>query len=171
LNKKLAASAIVAITIFAQTSPASAVDVAGVFGKGSTHLSITGGNGYAFDETYLVLGLGVSYYLFDGFDIGLNFESWSGASPSMYTVTPSVQYVFFQIPRVKPYVSGFLRRLYIDGLPDIDSAGGRAGVYVATGRSAYIGVGAVYESYLDCNKAIYVTCSNTYPEVSFTFAF
>jgi hypothetical protein len=171
LNKKLAATAIVAITVFAQTSPAGAVEVAGVFSKGSTHLSITGGNGYAFDETYLVLGLGVSYYLFDGFNIGLNVESWSGASPSMYTVTPSVQYVFYQIPRLKPYVGAFFRRSYIDGLPDIDSTGGRAGVYIATGRSAYIGVGAVYESYIDCNKAIYISCSDTYPEVSFTFAF
>jgi len=29
----------------------------------------------------------------------------------------------------------------------------------------------VYESYLDCNKSIYRSCSETYPEISFTVAF
>jgi len=171
MNKKLSAIAIAAIAAFTQTSPANAVDVAGVFGKGNTHFIITGGSGYAFDQSYLVLGVGASYYLMDGLNVGLFLESWSGADPSMYNVTPSVQYVFYQIPHVKPYVGAFFRRSYIDGLPDIDSAGGRAGVYIAAGRNAYIGVGAVYESYIDCSTAIYVSCSSTYPEVSFTIAF
>jgi hypothetical protein len=29
----------------------------------------------------------------------------------------------------------------------------------------------VYESYVDCNKAVYRSCSDTYPEISFTVAF
>jgi hypothetical protein len=171
LNKNLAILAIAAITTFAQTSTAMAAEVAGVFGKGKTQIAITGGSGYAFDESYLVLGLGVNYYLMDGFNIGLAVESWSGASPSMYNVTPSVQYVFYQVPTVKPYVGAFFRRSYIEGLSDLDSAGGRAGIYIASGHNAFIGVGAVYESYIDCNKAIYVSCDSTYPEVSFTFVF
>jgi hypothetical protein len=171
LNKKKAVLTIAAISAFAQTSPAMAVEVAGIFGQGKTHVAITGGSGYAFDESYLVLGLGVSYYLMDGLNIGLAVESWSGASPSMYNITPSVQYVFYQVPTVKPYVGAFFRRSYIEGLSDLDSAGGRAGIYIASGRNAFIGVGAVYESYIDCNKAIYVSCDSTYPEVSFTFSF
>jgi hypothetical protein len=59
----------------------------------------------------------------------------------------------------------------VDGLPDINSAGGRAGVYVQAGRNAYVGAGAVYESYLDCNTTTYRSCSDTYPELSFTVAF
>jgi hypothetical protein len=171
MNKKLAAITLVAATALAPTVPAMAGDVAGIFGQGHTHFSISGGNGYAFDETYLVIGLGVSYYLMDGLNVGLQAESWSNADPSMYKLTPSLQYVFYQIPGFNPYVGGFYRRQYIDGLPDINSAGGRAGFYIAASRSAYIGIGAVYESYLDCDKAIYTACSNTYPEVSFTVSF
>jgi hypothetical protein len=171
LNMKLATITVAFITTLAQVSQVMAAEVAGAFGKGKTQIAITGGSGYAFDESYLVLGLGVNYYLMDGLNVGLFLESWSGASPSMYNVTPSVQYVFYQVPVVKPYVGGFVRRSYIDGLPDIDSAGARAGVYIASGRNAFIGIGAVYESYIDCNKAIYVSCDDTYPELSLTFTF
>jgi hypothetical protein len=89
----------------------------------------------------------------------------------MYKVTPSVQYVFQQIPRVNPYVGGFYRRAYVDNLPNINSAGARAGVYFNAGRNAYIGIGGVYETYIDCDKSVYRSCSDTYPEVSFTVAF
>jgi hypothetical protein len=82
-----------------------------------------------------------------------------------------VQYVFHQVPVLKPYIGAFYRRTYVDGLPDINSAGGRAGVYVQAGRNAYVGAGAVYESYLDCNTTTYRSCSDTYPELSFTVAF
>jgi len=95
---------------------------------------------------------------------------WTGGDPDMYKITPSVQYVFHQVA-LKPYVGAFYRRTSIDGLPDLDSVGARAGVYFQAGRSAYIGIGAVYESYLDCSKAVYRSCDSAYPEVSFTFAF
>ena len=159
MNQKLVAITVAAIAIFASTPPVTAAEVAGAFGKDSTQFAITAGSGHAFDESYLVLGLGVNYYVIDGLSVGLSFESWSGADPSMYKITPSVQYVFYQVPRLKPYVGGFYRRTNIDGLPDIDSLGARAGVYLTAGRNAYIGIGAVYESYIDCNKAVYHSCS------------
>jgi hypothetical protein len=59
----------------------------------------------------------------------------------------------------------------VDGLPDINSVGARAGVYLTAGRNAYFGIGAVYESYIDCNKTTYGSCNDTYPELSFTIAF
>ena len=171
MNRKLAAITVAAIATFATTLPATAADVAGVFSKGRTHFVVTAGNGYAFDESYLVLGVGVSYYLIDGLNIGLSFESWSGSDPGMNKITPSVQYVFHQNQTLKPYVGGFYRRAYIDGLPDINSVGARAGVYLNAGRNAYIGIGAVYESYVDCSKTVYRDCDDIYPEVSFTIAF
>lgn len=171
MNKKLTAITVAAVATFALTPPATASEVTGVFSKGRTNFVITGGTGYAFDEAYLVLGLGVSYYLIDGLNVGLSLEAWSGANPSLYKVTPSVQYVFHQIPRLNPYIGGFYRRTYVEGQPDINSVGGRAGVYLATGRNAYVGFGAVYESYIDCNKAVYHSCNDTYPEVSFTISF
>jgi hypothetical protein len=171
MKTKLAAITVAAIATFASTTPATAAEVAGAFSEGRTHFVVTAGSGYAFNESYFVLGAGVSYYLIDGLNVGLSLESWSGSDPGMYKVTPSVQYVFYQIPQLNPYVGGFYRRTYIDGLEDLNSVGARAGVYVTAGHNAYIGIGAVYESYIDCNKSVYRSCSDTYPEVSFTIAF
>jgi len=175
MNKKLAAITVAAIATLASTPPATAADVSGsvggAFSKGRTHVLITAGNGYAFDESYLVLGLGVNYYLIDGLNVGLSLESWTGSDPKMIKVTPSMTYVFHQNPKVNPYVGGFYRRAYVDGLPDINSVGARAGVYLTAGRNAYFGIGAVYESYIDCNSSVYRSCNDTYPELSFTIAF
>ena len=152
-------------------APVMAADVAGVFSQGRTHLSVVGGSGNAFNDSYFVLGVGASYYLADGLNIGLSAESWTGGDPGITKLTPSVQYVFYQVPRASPYVGAFYRRTYIDNLPDLDSVGGRAGVYLAAGRNMFIGVGAVYESYLDCDTRLYSDCTDTYPEISLTFAF
>jgi hypothetical protein len=171
MKQRLAATAIAAVAACAFAIPAAAQQVAGTFGKGRTHFFVTGGSGYAFDETYFVLGLGVSYYLVDGLSAGLAFESWSGSDPSMYKITPSLTYVFYQVDRVKPYVGGFYRRTNIDGLSDLDSVGGRGGIFLQSGRNVHFGFGVVYESYLDCSTAVYRKCDSTYPELSFTIAF
>jgi hypothetical protein len=153
------------------TPAAGAADVAGVFRQGSTQAVISGGTGYAFKETYFVLGLGANYYIVDGLNVGLAFEWWSGSSPGIYKLTPSVQYVFHQVPTLKPYVGVFYRRTYVDGLADINSMGGRAGAYLQAGRNTYIGGGVVYEKYVGCDSGVYRSCSDTYPELSITFAF
>jgi hypothetical protein len=169
--RRLIALAFAAVAAFASTPPASAAEAAGVFSRGSTGVIVTAGSGYAFNQSYLVLGLGVNYYVIDGLNVGLSVESWSGSSPTLTKVTPSVQYVFHQVPKVSPYIGAFYRRTYISSLPDIDSYGGRAGIYIAAGRRAYVGIGGVYESYVDCKKTIYSSCSETYPELSFVIAF
>lgn len=170
MNARLSNAALALAAAFASLT-ASAADVAGAFSRGRTHFVVTAGNGYAFDQTYLVLGLGASYYVLDGLNVGLFLESWSGSDPKLVKLTPSLQYVFHQVPVLKPYIGGFYRRTYVSGLPDINSVGGRAGVYLQAGRNAYLGAGAVYESYLDCNTTVYRSCSDTYPELSFTVAF
>ena len=171
LRENLVAITAAAVVTFASSSQAVASEVGGAFSQGRTSVLVAAGTGYAFDQSYFVLGLGAGYYVIDGLNIGLSVESWSGSHPGLYKVTPSVQYVFHQVPRLNPYVGAFYRRAYVDGLPDINSVGGRAGVYLAAGRSAYIGIGAVYESYVDCNKVLYRSCSEIYPEVSFTISF
>jgi hypothetical protein len=170
MRRTLIATVLAAIA-FAPITTASAADVAGAFGRGRTHFVVSGGTGYAFNQSYFVFGLGVSYYVIDGLNVGLFAESWSGSDPHLYKVTPAAQYVFYQVPVLKPYVGAFYRRTYVSGQNDINSAGGRAGAYVAAGRNAYVGAGVVYESYLDCNKSAYRSCTETYPEVSFTVAF
>ena len=171
MKKTLAAVLTAAACALAAPAMAQSVGVAGGFSKGKTHVVGTAGTGIAFDESYLVLGLGASYYVFDGFNVGLFFESWTGSDPEMTKITPSVQYVFYQVQHVKPYLGAFYRRTSIEGLEDLDSAGGRAGAYLQLGRNAYLGLGAVYESYIDCNTGTYRKCDSTYGEVTLTFAF
>ena len=171
MKNTLAAAVTAAACAFAAPAMAQSVGVAGAFSKGKTHVVATAGTGYAFDESYLVLGVGASYYLIDGLNAGLAVEFWTGSDPTLTKITPSVQYVFYQVQTVKPYVGAFFRRTMIEGLDDLDSAGARAGVYIQAGRNMYIGLGGVYESYLDCNETTYRKCDSTYAEISFTFAF
>jgi len=104
-------------------------------------------------------------------NVGLNIEAWRGGDPDMTKLTLSTQYVFYQLASIKPYVGAFYRRTYITGLDDLNSYGGRAGAYFQLGRNAYLGVGGVYEAYSDCTESRYRSCSDTYPEVTLTFAF
>jgi len=144
---------------------------AGLFAKGQKQFTVLGGTGYAFDEDYFVIGAGLSYFVMDGLNVGLQLETWTGGDPGILKYTASTQYVFYKTPRISPYIGAFYRYTDIEGRSGIDSAGGRAGVYLAMGRNGYAGLGAVYESYLDCNTRVNVSCDETYPEVSFTFAF
>ena len=147
------------------------VSLADAFSKGRVHGIVTAGSGAAFNETYLVLGAGVSYFVLDGLSLGVNLEAWRNADPTLTKLTTSIQYVFYQVPAIKPYVGAFYRRTYISGLDDLNSYGARAGAYVKIGRNAYLGLGGVYETYSDCKESVYRSCSDTYPEVSFTFVF
>ncbi len=72
---------------------------------------------------------------------------------------------------LRPYAGVFYRRTMIEGLDDLDSTGGRAGLYFMSGKNVYIGVGVVYESYLSCDSATYSSCSDTYPEITVAFSF
>ena len=147
-----------------------AANAAAAFSQGSTHMMLVGGSGYAFNNSYFVIGVGASYYVMDGLSLGLSAESWRGGDPGINKLTPSIEYVF-QLPRMLPYVGAYYRRTYVDNLPDLDSVAGRAGVYIAGGNNVYIGVGGVYESYLDCNETVFVNCTDTYPEFSIAVAF
>ena len=149
----------------AQTAPA------GVFSQGRVHGIVTGGWGSAFNNDYLILGAGVSYFLLDGLSVGIDLETWRGANPTLTKLTPSVRYVFYQVRTIKPYVGAFYRRTYINGETDLDSYGARAGAYLQLGRTAYLGLGGVYEKYKDCRESTYRSCDSTYPEVTLTFAF
>jgi len=153
------------------TLPVYAADVAGIFDQGSTQFSLLAGSSNAFNNSYLVLGAGVTYYVADGVGVGLSYENWSGSSPGINKTSPSVQYVFNRWSSLWPYVGGFYRHSVISGLPSIDSVGARAGVYFAAGPRSVVGVGLAYESYLNCQSAIYNSCSETYPEVSLIFGF
>lgn len=160
-----------AILLLFSMFPAHAADVGGIFGQGSTQVSLLAGSGSAFNNNYLILGAGASYYVLDGVGVGLSYENWSGSSPGINRISPSVQYVFYRTSSLQPYVGGFYRHAFVSGQPNINSVGVRAGVYFASGHRSIFGVGLAYESYLDCQTAIYGSCSETYPEISIIFGF
>ena len=151
--------------------PARALDGAGVFGQGSTQLSLLAGSGTAFNSDYLILGAGINYYILDGVGVGLSYANWSGNGPAINQISPSIEYVFYRENSIQPYVGVFYRHSAIADQSGINSLGGRAGVYFTTGSNSIIGVGLAYESYLNCQTAVFGSCSETYPEISIVFGF
>jgi hypothetical protein len=153
------------------TADAQASVSAGLFKKGNIRLSAYLGSGSAFNDTYTILGVGGGYYIADGLELGLDAETWMGGDPDINRISPAVRYVFYALETVKPYVGAFYRRSFIEQFEDLDTAGVRGGLYFMTGRRAYIGVGIVYDVYLDCEESIYTSCSDTYSEFLFAITF
>ena len=161
---------LVAVLLMLPTLPVHAAGSESIFGEGSTQFSLIGGGGSALNSNYFVLGGGAGYYLRDGLEVGLTFEKWSG-SPPITKYAPFVQYVFLRDSLVLPYVGGFIKHNSFDGLPGINSVGVRVGIYVPASPNAYLGVGIVQENYLNCRESVYLSCSATYPDLSFIFAY
>lgn len=162
--------AVLTTSLLCTALPADAAD-RDPFASGSMRLSVLVGNGYAFNESYLIVGVGFGYYFAKGLELGLDGESWSGSSPHISKISPSVRYVLPTKSAIRPYVGAFYRRTMIDNYDDLNSTGGRVGLYVVSGQGSYFGAGAVYEKYLSCDTAVYHSCSDTYPEILFAIAF
>ena len=143
---------------------------AGPFSQGSQAVSIVAGAGSAFNDDYLILGLGYGYYLFNGLELGVDAQFWLSGDPSITKLSPKVTYVFTQPDRIKPYIGAFYRRTYIDGFDDLDSVGYRAGLNFMGQGNFFFGLGFVYEEYRSCTETIYSSCSDTYPEILFSFS-
>ena len=144
------------------------------FSKNSTSVGVILGSGSAFNDNYIILGVGVGYYVLQGLEIGLDVQHWFSGDPSITKVSPQIRYVFTQPKVIKPYVGAFYRRTYFGdfkgiAIDDQDSFGYRAGAYFSTNNRLYIGGGIVYEEYKDCDPSY--DCSTTYPEILFTVSF
>ena len=160
-----------AVLLVLSALPVRAAGAGGMFEAGRSQFSLVAGNAYAFDNSYLVIGGSASYYVADGLGVGLSLERWSGDGPGITKYAPFVQYVLYQVPAVQPYVGAFYRHTAIADLPSLNSAGARAGVLIASGSNAFVSVGAVYESYMDCQESVYRVCSETHPEITLIFGF
>jgi hypothetical protein len=119
----------------------------------------------------MVAGLGVGTFLVNGLEAGLDGEAWVGSSPQVYKITPGLRYVFSGFDRFWPYIGVFYRRTIYEGLGDLNSYGGRYGVYMPLGRNAYAGVGGVYEKLSGCEETTYTSCTSSYPEITLSLSF
>jgi len=148
-----------------------AAKAAGPFEQGNLQGSVAVGTGTAFSQDYLVLGVGVGYYLLKGLLVGARVDGWLGNSPSIYQVTPEARYVINASPKLKPYVGVYYSRTFYEGREDLNALGARAGAYVPLGGRFFLGAGIAYEQVQGCDKSVYKDCSRVYPELSLTFAF
>jgi hypothetical protein len=143
------------------------------FSKDSASIGVVVGSGTAFDDDYMILGLGAGYYIINGLEVGIDAQYWMSGEPSITKVTPKMTYVFTQPETIRPYLGIFYRRTFYGdddlNLDDQNSYGYRAGAYLNSNDDVYIGGGIVHEKYADCNPL--VECSSTYPEVIFAISF
>lgn len=159
-------------TVSAETPPppakVSAPSKAGPFAKGRKRVGFYGGAGSFYNQTYVILGAGLGYYLADGLEIGIDVEGWVAQSPTIWKFTPQLRYVVWQMGNLKPYLGAFYRWNSIgDPFEDYNSYGGRLGVAYQSGRS-YVALGAVYEVF-DEDKG--TDSSVWYPEIAFWISF
>jgi hypothetical protein len=146
----------------------------GAFSKDSVSMGVVVGSGTAFDDDYMILGLGAGYYVINGLEIGIDAQYWMSGEPSITKVTPKVTYVFTQPKTIRPYLGLFYRQTFYgdyngESIDDQNSYGYRVGAYLNSNDDVYIGGGIVHEKYVDCNPLI--DCSSTYPEIIFAVSF
>lgn len=156
-------------TLQAQAASVGSGGIGTAFSKGSTSLGVVLGSGSFGREDYIILGVGVGYYVLPGLELGIDVQHWFSGDPAITKVSPQIRYVFTQPKVIKPYVGAFYRRTFIEDRDDADSFGYRAGAYFSAKSGVYIGGGVVYEQYKDCNR--FVDCSDTYPELLFMVSF
>ena len=174
MNKKVVSSllSVFILSVVSQTVLAASIGTGGIstaFSKGSTSLGIVAGSGSAFNDDYIILGVGAGYYVLNGLEVGVDVQHWFSGDPSITKVSPQIRYVFTRPKTIKPYVGAFYRRTFIDNLDDQNSFGGRVGAYFSGNNGIYIGGGVVYEEYENCSR--FVDCSTTYPEILISVSF
>lgn len=149
----------------------SHAQVGASFGAGRSRFSLNAGYSSVNGHDYTVVGVGAGYYLFEGFEVGLDGEAWMGDRPHLYSVSPGARYVLDLHPSFKPYVGGFYKRTFYDILENRDSIGGRAGLVSALSEHAYVSAGIVYEKMFNCDKSFYSRCEQVYPEVGISLSY
>lgn len=141
------------------------------FDQGNLRVSIVIGTGQAYNNDYTIVGLGAGYYVKNGLELGLDGETWLGGDPDINKLSPQAKYILYTQSRFRPYIGVFYTHSFVDSEDDFDTMGGRGGVYILQDERWYIGVGAAYELYIDCDESINNSCTDFYPEITVSFTF
>ena len=147
------------------------VTAAGPFDRGAMRVNLILSRATALGDDYAVYGVGFGYFVMNGLELGISYETWQGGPLDIDQLTPELRYVFRNQTALQPYVGTFFRRTFISQLEDLDAYGFRLGVFFKTGRRIFFGVGGVYTKYKDCNPDLVVSCDNSYPEFLLAFGF
>lgn len=154
-----------------KSPPKTNASSSGNFQRGQISFTGTLGYGQSFTNNYMILGIGLGYYIKNGLEVGAYYENWLFGDPTVQKLSPEVRYTR-QLPMgVAPYVGAYYRRTFIEGLDDLDSYGGRVGAYKTSRGRSMFGGGVVYEKYLNCESSVYSDCDTFYPEVVFSTSF
>ena len=141
------------------------------FEQGNLRASVVIGSGEAFENDYTIIGLGAGYYLKNGVELGIDGEAWLGGDPDIYNLSPQAKFILSTQTRFRPYIGAFYTHSFVENEDDLDSIGGRGGVYLVQDNRWFLGVGAVYQSYFDCDENIHDSCDDIYPEITVSFTF
>lgn len=136
------------------------------FDQGRIAISAGGGTTSSLGHQYVVIGGSVGYYVLDGVGLALHGLHQFGSGPSISELSPELRYVAQPLVGrwpVIPYVGAFYNHWFIgDGLPDVDSVGGRAGGLWVSGN-VVLGLGVVVEHIV---SACTMDCDSVYPDIT-----
>jgi hypothetical protein len=163
-----------ALLVLAAAVPARADDASEPpretpFDRGKFALTAGGGTSSNLGHAYVVIDAGVGYYVLDGVELMVSGQEQFGNGPNISELSPQLRYVaqplVGQWP-VIPYIGAFYNHWFVgDGLPDVDSLGGRAGGLWVSGK-VVIGLGLAYEHIVSpCTD-----CDTIYPDVTISLA-
>src|SRR5512134_1570429 len=65
-----------------------------LFREGGKRFSVFLGAGTAFGDNYTIVGAGLGYFVLDGLEAGLEYESWLGGEKGIQRISPQLTYVF-----------------------------------------------------------------------------
>ncbi len=117
------------------------------------------------------LGVSAGYFVAEGVELGLGTTYIRADEMSLLQATGSSTYVFAPDAALNPYAGGFARHWFVleGNVEPQSSVGARGGVYSRASQQIMLGIGAVYETILDCDDGD--ACDSVYPEFSLSMVF
>jgi hypothetical protein len=139
-----------------------------MFSQGSTSLGIKLGSVSISNQNYTVVGLSGNYFILDDLSVGVGYERWFSASPSIQKLTAESSYFIPVDENIRPYVGVLYRHIFVSNFDNINAYGYRAGLAIVN-QNLLISGGIVQERY-ESRTAIFDK-THTYAEVVVGFFF